>query len=104
MMNPINVILVDDHLIVREGISMLIENDKDIKVVGEAENMVKALVLIERKRPDVVLIDLDLGFESSLDTMEGIPLACDTTRILVLTGLTDENLHKIAISKGAQGI
>ncbi len=103
-MNEIRVILIDDHSIVREGLRMIIENDSEIEVVGETENMTDALRLISREKPDVVLLDLDLGKESSLDTMQEIFRESENSRVLVLTGVLDENQHKRAMRKGAQGI
>lgn len=103
-METIRVILVDDHSIVREGLRMIIENDSEIEVVGETENMTDALRLVSREKPDVVLLDLDLGKESSLDTMQEIFKANESSRVLVLTGVLDENQHKRAMRKGAQGI
>lgn len=103
-MDTIRIILIDDHSIVREGLRMIIENDSEIEVVGEAENMKDALHLISREKPDVILLDLDLGKESSLDTMQDIFLANEDSRVLVLTGVLDENQHKRAMQKGAQGI
>lgn len=103
-MDLIRVILVDDHSIVREGLRMIIENDSEIEVVGETENMTDALRLIGREKPDVVLLDLDLGKESSLDTMQEIFKANENSRVLILTGVLDENQHKRAMQKGAQGI
>lgn len=103
-MDEIRVILIDDHSIVREGLRMIIENDSEIEVVGETENMTDALRLISREKPDVVLLDLDLGKESSLDTMQEIFRESENSRVLVLTGVMDENQHKRAMRKGAQGI
>lgn len=103
-MNKIRVILVDDHSIVREGLRMIIENDSEIAVVGETENMADALRLVEREKPDVILLDLDLGKESSLDTMQEIFKTSENSRVLILTGVLDENQHKRAMQKGAQGI
>lgn len=103
-MEKIRVILVDDHSIVREGLRMVIENDSEIEVAGETENMTDALLLISREKPDVVLLDLDLGKESSLDTMQEIFKISENSRVLILTGVTDESQHKRAIEKGAQGI
>jgi DNA-binding NarL/FixJ family response regulator len=103
-MSTIRVILVDDHSVVREGISMIIENDAEIQVVGEAENMAEALALTSREKPDVVLLDLNLGHESSLDRMQDILSASEKSRILILTGIIDEEMHKSAMQNGAQGI
>jgi DNA-binding NarL/FixJ family response regulator len=103
-MNTIRVVLVDDHLIVREGIGMIIANDREIDLVGEAENITDTLALVAHEKPDVVLLDLNLGKESAVDSIPEILFASEDSRILVLTGIVDEKLHKSAMQNGAQGI
>jgi DNA-binding NarL/FixJ family response regulator len=103
-MPPIKVILVDDHSIVREGLRMIIENDDQIIVVGEAANMAEALTLVAREKHDVILLDLDFGTESSLERIHEIIAINEDSRILILTGITDEKQHQRAIQKGAHGI
>jgi two-component system, NarL family, response regulator DegU len=103
-MPTIRVIIIDDHSIVREGIRMIIENDDEMKVVGEAENMRDALNAISRERPDIVLLDLDLGKELSINYISDIFSACADSKVLILTGVIDEELHKRAMLDGARGI
>ncbi|HEY0461088.1 MAG TPA: response regulator transcription factor [Pyrinomonadaceae bacterium] len=103
-MNTIRVVLVDDHLIVREGIGMIIANDREIDLVGEAENITDTLALVAHEKPDVILLDLNLGKESAVDSIQEILFASEDSRILVLTGIVDEKLHKSAMQNGAQGI
>lgn len=103
-MDKIRIILVDDHSIVREGLRMIFENDPQIEVAGEADNISDALSLIKNQTPDVILLDLDLGKENSLDFMPEIIRAAKNARILILTGLHDQDIHKRAIQAGASGI
>src|SRR5215204_937781 len=100
-MNTIRVVLVDDHLIVREGIGMIIANDREIDLVGEAENITGALALVAHEKPDVILLDLNLGKESAVDSIQEILVASKDSRILVLTGIVDEKLHRSAMQNGA---
>ena len=83
---------------------MIIENDDELKVVGETENMLEALPLISREKPDIVLLDLDLGKVLSLDSIAEIFVASPNSKVLILTGVFDEQLHKRAILEGASGI
>ena len=83
---------------------MIIENDNELKVVGETENMPEALTLISREKPDIVLLDLDLGKVLSLDSIAEIFVASPNSKVLILTGVFDEQLHKRAILEGASGI
>ena len=103
-MANINVIIIDDHSIVREGIRMIIENDNELKVVGETDNMPEAISIISREKPDIVLLDLDLDRVLSLDSISEIFIASENSKVLILTGVIDEELHKRAILNGARGI
>jgi two-component system, NarL family, nitrate/nitrite response regulator NarL len=103
-MEKIRVILVDDHGIVREGIRMVLENDDEIDVVGEAEDIASALTIMADLSPDLVLLDIDLGHQSSLDHLEQMVEASPQSRILMLTGLNDEEANKRAMLGGAHGL
>ena len=63
---PIRVVLVDDHAVVRAGLRMLIESRPGIIVVGKAGNGAEALAVVTRTQPDIIVLDLDLGGESGL--------------------------------------
>ncbi len=93
-MSKIRLVLVDDHPIVREGIRMVLENDEAIDVVGEAESIEQALALIAESMPDLILLDIDLGIVSSLDHLAEITAAAPGSRILLLTGLNDEEANR----------
>ncbi len=58
-MSQIRVVLADDHLVVRAGIRMLLEQDPDIEVVGEADNGEQAIELVSLHSPDVLLLDME---------------------------------------------
>jgi DNA-binding NarL/FixJ family response regulator len=108
MPNPnnknIRILLVDDQAIVREGLRMLLESNHGISVVGEASNCQEAIVLAELELPDVILLDLDLGNTRGHDCLEVLAGASPQSRVLVLTGLYDLDIHKAAISRGAMGL
>jgi CheY-like chemotaxis protein len=71
---PIRVLLVDDHAIVREGIRFILEQQADISVIGEASNISEVLELIQRRKPDIILMDISLG--------ENKPNGIEVTKIL----------------------
>ncbi len=83
----IRVVLIDDHNLVRVGLRVLIEKQRTLHVVGEAETSAAALELVAREQPDVIVLDLDLGGESGVDLIPELRAAADHARILVLTGL-----------------
>lgn len=102
--SKIKVLIVDDHSVVREGVRMVIDNDDHIEVIGEAEDIVNTLKLVETKKPDVILLDLALMTGTSLPAIPEIRELHPPARILVLTGVMDEAIHRRALMLGAHGV
>ncbi|MGH8660881.1 MAG: response regulator transcription factor [Burkholderiales bacterium] len=101
---PIRVLLVDDHRTVLWGLERLIGNEKSgMEVVGAATNRVEALDLAGRLRPDVIVLDIDLGDESGIGAIPEL-VAQSQGHVLVLTGLRDATVHDNAVLAGARGI
>ena len=100
----IKVLIVDDHSVVREGIRMIISNDDGVEVAGEAEDVSAALQCIRSERPDVVLLDLALTHGTSLPAIPKMLELHPAVRILILTGVVDEEIHKRALLLGAHGL
>ncbi|HSQ21059.1 MAG TPA: response regulator transcription factor, partial [Blastocatellia bacterium] len=101
---PIKVLVIDDHVIVRAGLRMLIDNHDGMIVVGEAGNRVDALDAAAREQPDIILLDLDIGGESGLDFLRELITTAPGARILVLTGVRDPEAHRRAVHLGAMGL
>ena len=99
----ISVAVVDDHPLFRRGIISLLETLERIEVAGSAATVAEALALVEERRPDVVLMDLDLGAESGIDATRAILRSVPNTAILVLTMLGDDRSLLSALSSGARG-
>ncbi len=102
--NTIRVLLVDDHALVRTGLSILIAQQPSIVVVGEAENGVEALAYAVREQPDVILLDLDLNGESGLDLLPKLLQAVPQGRVIILTGSRETDAHRHAVRSGAMGL
>lgn len=98
------IVIVDDHPIVRAGLRVLIETRPGLKVVGEEGDARKVVALVRERKPDLVLLDLDLGSESGIDLLPELTQAAAGTRILVLTGLRDPEIHGEAVCRGALGV
>ena len=101
---PLRVLLVDDHAVVRAGLRLLLENRGGYEVVGEAGCCADALDRASGTRPDVVLLDLDLGGDKAIDFFKDLLVAAGCARILLLTGLSDPEVHRRAIRLGARGL
>jgi len=102
-MHPIQVLIVDDHAIVRKGIRALLAEYKEIEVVGEASNGAEAVELVKRLRPDVILIDLVMPVMDGIEAIKQIVTSQPKARILVLTGYASENYVIPSIEVGALG-
>ena len=83
---------------------MLIENQRDMVVVGEIANRAEALAAARAAPPDIFLLDLDLGPENGLDLLPELLSTFKSARVLVLTCLTDTEVHEQAIAAGAVGV
>jgi DNA-binding NarL/FixJ family response regulator len=100
----IRVVLVDDHPMLLWGLSKLIDGERPrLEVAGTAQTIEEAERLVEREKPDVVLLDLDLGGQSGLDAMPAI-LRNEGTRIIILTGTRDPRVREQSMLLGASGI
>jgi DNA-binding NarL/FixJ family response regulator len=101
---PITIMIVDDHVVIRSGLRMLIEHDQRMQVVAQAGNRVEALEHAASERPDVIILDLVLGDEDGLSFLPELCEASRNSRVLVLTGVQNPDAHRRAIRRGAMGI
>jgi len=100
----IRVLIVDDHAVMRMGLRLLLEGQPDLLVVGEAATSAEALAAATCGAPDVILLDLDLGGESAIDSLPALRTAAPQARVLLLTGVRDPALHRQAVRCGAMGL
>ncbi|CAN5918581.1 response regulator transcription factor [soil metagenome] len=99
----IRVVLADDHLVVRAGLKALLGSTKDIEVVGEATNGRDALDLIQRLKPHVAVIDLDMPQMDGLTATKALVAAKSATRVLILTMHTEDDYLVNLLAAGASG-
>jgi DNA-binding NarL/FixJ family response regulator len=100
----IRILIIDDHVIVRAGLRMLLENHKRMVVVGEAGSRIDALAITAHEQPDIILLDLDIGGESGLEFLRELLVSAPQARVLVLTGVRDPESHRRAVHLGAMGL
>jgi DNA-binding NarL/FixJ family response regulator len=101
---PIRVVLVDDHKIIRDGLREFIESRPGLVVVGDAGDRDAALEVVAREQPDVVVLDLDLGGVSGLDLLPELLRAAPAASVIILTGLRDTEKRDRAMELGAKGV
>lgn len=102
-MKPISILLVEDHAIVRDGLCMLLRCEKDLQIIGEADNGQDAVRLAARLRPDVVVMDIAMpkmnGIEATRQMLRTIP----SMRIIILSAHSDEAYVDAIMELGASG-
>lgn len=102
-MSKIRVLLVDDHAVVRLGLTTLIDDEPNMQVVGEAGTAAEAVRAVERLRPDVVLMDVRIPGEGGIEATRQITSSFPQSRVVMLTSFADEDLVVRAIRAGASG-
>lgn len=103
-MDDIEVILVDDHVIVRDGLKAVIERKaKDIKVVGEASNGDELLKMARRSSPDVYVMDISMPVLNGIETTRRVIKRFPKSRIIILSVHDEKNFVEKALKAGAKG-
>jgi two-component system response regulator NreC len=100
---PISVVLADDHQVVRSGLRMLLDSDGRFDVVGESGDVTGTVHSVQTLRPRVLVLDLNMGGESSLDAIPQLREDAPGTQIVVLTMQEDPGFAKAALRAGAVG-
>jgi two-component system, NarL family, response regulator LiaR len=103
MTNPIRVLIVDDHPMMRYGLGLLINGQPDLNVVGEAEDGLAAVAQAASLKPDVILLDLAMPQMDGLEAIRAIKTEQPDARILVLTSFAGDDKVFPAIKAGALG-
>jgi two-component system response regulator NreC len=99
----IDVVVADDHTVVRDCLRLILDAERDISVVGEAGDLMDAERVLRTQRPTVLLLDLLMGHESSLLALGGLLEASRATAIVMLTMETHPLVARDALRRGAKG-
>ncbi len=102
-MNPISVVLVDDHTLVRETLKLLLEADPGLKVVGQAGSGNEAFDLLLRTRPQVALMDIDMPGRTCFDVADALRGVLSGTRIVLLSGFCHDYFIQMALDAKVSG-
>lgn len=100
---PTNILLVDDHAIVRKGILLLLEDDDDLEVIGEAENGEQAIVLTRELSPDVIIMDISMSGINGIEATRQISKEFPETKILALSIHSEKHYVQDMLQSGADG-
>ncbi|WP_433252392.1 response regulator [Streptosporangium sp. CA-135522] len=101
--DPIRVLIVDDHALIRRSLEMALAAETDIEVVGEASDGQEAVELADRLTPDVMLMDVRMPRRSGIEAAREIKASVPSTRIIMLTVSDEEEDLFEAIKAGATG-
>ncbi len=101
--NKLNILLADDHTLVREGLKRLIEAEPDMKVIGEAADGRDAVDKAVRLSPRIAVLDVSMGEMNGADAARQIRAACPDTHVLALTVHEDKSYLRELLEAGAAG-
>jgi len=100
---PIRILLVDDHMLLREGVRAVVSTQTDMEIAGEASSGAEAIDAYARLLPDLVLMDLQMADMSGLEAITAIRTAAPDARIIVLTTYSGDGRAIKALRAGAMG-
>lgn len=103
MTDPIRVLIVDDHEVVREGLRALLRRRSNLAVVGEADSVASAIEEAQRTEPDVVIMDVRLPDGSGVEACREIRAQRPETKVIMLTSYADDDAVFASIMAGATG-
>lgn len=102
--DSIRVVVADDHPIFRDGLCRLLDAEEDIAVVGQARTGAECVALVEKLKPDVVLLDLKMPGPGGLEVLSELGGAKSRVLTIVLTASEDERDYVEAVRRGARGV
>ena len=102
-MNPIRVLLADDHTLIRAGLRMVVDAEPDLAVVGEANDGREAVAMAAKLKPDVVVMDILLPGLNGIEAARRIRVEHSSVRVLALSNHIGESLVRAILDAGGLG-
>ena len=99
----INVMLADDHVLIREGIKQLLEFDGSMKVIAEASDGIECLEKLKNVKPDILLLDINMPNMNGIDVLKELKEKNDPLKVLILTVHSEVEYLVKAVDIGANG-
>ena len=101
--DAIKVMIVDDHELIREGISKILDMENDIDIVFKAKSGIEALEVLKDVKPDVILLDINMNELNGIETLKKIKSSGSKTKIIMLTVYDDVEYISQSVNLGANG-
>lgn len=102
-MSPIRILVVDDHVALREGVTAMCAREPDIEIIGEASNGEEAIAAFHTLRPSIMLLDLAMPIRNGIEVIEEVRRSYSDARIIVLTTYEGDAQALRALKAGASG-
>ena len=99
----ITIVLAEDHHMVRQGLKLVLEQERDLRLVGEASDGLEAVRLVEVSQPDILVLDLMIPRLHGLEVVRQVRKDCPRTRVIILSMHADEPYVVEALRNGASG-
>lgn len=99
----IRILIADDHLIIRQGLRLILETENDFELVGEASDGAEALSLCKKRKPHVVLMDLRMPHMDGLTAIETLRVEQPDIAVVILTTFNEDQLMLRGLQAGARG-
>jgi two-component system, NarL family, nitrate/nitrite response regulator NarL len=101
---PIRILIADDHAIFRDGLRKLLDATDEVEIVGEAANGNECVRMLQKLKPDILLLDLRMPEKDGLAVLEEVNFDSNPTRVIILTAAEDDRDVVRAMRLGARGI
>ncbi|MBC6996946.1 response regulator transcription factor [Cytophaga sp. FL35] len=103
MSNTTSIVLVDDHSLVRDGIKALLESESDLEVIGEGDDGLEALQLVEEKNPEILIIDIRMPNMTGIEAVNELNKRKSSVKCIILSMHDSEEYILKSVSAGAKG-
>jgi DNA-binding NarL/FixJ family response regulator len=99
----LKIVIADDHALIREGIKKIVNEEPDLKLVGETSNPFEVVDLCKNTQADIIVLDISMPGKSGLDVLKEIKTLSPSTKVLMMTMLPEDQFAKRALKAGASG-
>jgi DNA-binding NarL/FixJ family response regulator len=102
--DPVRIVIADDHTIFRQGLRKLLEAERGFRVVGEAADGAETVALVEKLRPDILLLDIQMPRRSGLEALQDLESSAGPVRTIILAAIIEKRNIVEALQLGARGV